>query len=96
MFRNINFTFRSRKSFYYSLVIPASFIILLVLIGPLIYSLYVSFTDLILYKPDETEFIGFKNYLELMRDKYFWRSMWRTLYFVFGTVSVEIILGIFK
>ncbi|MCG9479690.1 MAG: sugar ABC transporter permease [Actinomycetia bacterium] len=87
-------TFASKKTFFYALILPASIIILLVLIIPIAYSLYVSFTDLVLYKPNAQQFIGLKNYLEVLKDKYFWGSMWRTIYFVMGTVSAEIVIGI--
>lgn len=86
--------FRSKKLFYYSLIIPVAVIILLVLIYPLGYSLYISFFDLTLYEPDEVGFVGLQNYINVIKDSSFWRSMWKTIYFVLGTVVVEIILGI--
>lgn len=86
--------YKSKRLFYYSLIIPVIIIILLVLIYPLVHSFYISFFDLTLYKAAEAKFVGLKNYIDIMKSVSFWKSMGRTAYFVLGTVIVEIILGL--
>ena len=55
---------------------------------PLVSSLYFSFTTYSILQPGE--FVGFRNYVELMADSVFWKSMSNTVYFVvfFGPLSI--------
>jgi ABC-type sugar transport system permease subunit len=39
-------------------------------------------------------FVGFANYLEMLRDQLFWETIGRTLYFTVVSVGLELILGL--
>ena len=75
-------------------VFPALFLVLLVGIGPLIYSLIVSFFQYNIAKVQiPFKFVGFKNYGKLLTDIKFWNSIKLTAFFVVVAVSIELILG---
>jgi multiple sugar transport system permease protein len=39
-------------------------------------------------------FVGLKNYLLLLQDQRFWRDLWQTFVYAFGSVSLQIVVGI--
>ncbi|RAP74294.1 carbohydrate ABC transporter permease [Paenibacillus montanisoli] len=61
--------------------------------GPILYSLYLSFTSYNMLKPPR--WIGFLNYKILFtEDPLFWKSLYNTLYFVFFSVPINIFFGV--
>lgn len=79
----------------YLLLIPATLIILSVIIYPLVYSFAISLTDANLLKFSQAELIGFENYERMLgRDK-FWTSILRTLSYTAGTVVLSYLMGLF-
>jgi multiple sugar transport system permease protein len=62
--------------------------------GPMIWSLYLSFTD---YDPlvDQATFIGLDNYVRMIEDPRVPLSMWNTVYFTVLFVPLSTVLGIF-
>ena len=74
---------------------PAVLFILLLMVFPLGYTIYNSFTDWSLTHGTTVNFVGFKNYVEIFTaDERFWGSVWRTLYFTALAMVVEVILGV--
>lgn len=59
---------------------------------PLLSSIYYSFTSYSILNPGE--FVGLRNYRELLQDNLFWKSIANTLIFTAMSVPVNIILGI--
>ncbi|WP_346427625.1 sugar ABC transporter permease [Gracilibacillus sp. YIM 98692] len=59
---------------------------------PLISSIYFSFTTYSILQPGE--FVGFKNYSDLLHDGLFWESIYNTIYFAVFFVPLSIIIGI--
>ncbi|MDH3594299.1 MAG: sugar ABC transporter permease [Rhodospirillales bacterium] len=76
-------------------LVPALLLLVVLLVGPFLYMVGVSFTDLSFALPGhDGNFVGFENYRRLMReDPVFWQSFGTTLVFVSGVVSVEFGLG---
>ncbi|MFQ5984594.1 MAG: carbohydrate ABC transporter permease [Alphaproteobacteria bacterium] len=74
---------------------PALALLIVLIVGPFVFMVWTSFTDLSFALPDrEGSFIGFENYRRLVReDPIFWESFTTTLVFVFGVVAVEFVLG---
>ncbi|MDR1535088.1 MAG: sugar ABC transporter permease [Planctomycetota bacterium] len=69
--------------------------ILMLMIYPLGYTIYNSFTDWSLTHGDKVNFVGFRNYLDIFfRDDRFWGSVGRTIYFTGLAMVVEVILGV--
>lgn len=86
----------SSKQLALILLLPSILIILCVVIGPLVFALYLSF-----YKAEPiiggilTKFIGFSNYIYyFLKDPLFWSSVRVTTYFTVVSLVIELILGI--
>ncbi|MBU3874504.1 sugar ABC transporter permease [Faecalicatena sp. AGMB00832] len=58
---------------------------------PMVTAIVISFTK---WKMGDMEFIGLKNYLELLSSRSFYKSFLNTVLFVLGTVPVTIVLGL--
>ncbi len=64
-------------------------------IYPLAFSFYISFFKYRLTDPNQTRiFLGLANYIEAFHDKQVIKSISNTLVFVFGTVVIEVLLGL--
>lgn len=71
-------------------MVPAFVLLLLFMAGPIIYSVYLAFTDSAIRGDGaaDTSFVGFDNFLTAFTDEQFWNSVWLTL--VFTVVSAVI------
>ena len=76
-------------------LVPALLFLLVLLVGPFVFMVGVSFTDLSYALPGrDGNFVGFDNYRRLMQDDpIFWDSFATTMRFVFGVVTIEFVLG---
>ncbi|MHA1154249.1 MAG: carbohydrate ABC transporter permease, partial [Alphaproteobacteria bacterium] len=74
---------------------PSVLLLVVLLLGPFVYMVGISFTDLSYALPGhDGNFLGFDNYRRLVRDDpVFWESFRTTMVFVFGVVSTEFLLG---
>jgi len=61
---------------------------------PLGYTAWISLHDWSMSSIDPPRWVGFGNYVKLLGDSRFWNATWNTLYFSFGTVIVETVLGV--
>jgi multiple sugar transport system permease protein len=78
----------------YWFALPAILILLALVIIPMVWSLYVSFTNLNLTIASRTtEFIGFANYADLLTSARFWDSIANTAYYVGIGLTVQFVLG---
>lgn len=84
---------RSDRSFKYWLIAPAIFLLLLVGLFPLIYSLVVSFMRITMMEVD-TSFAGFDNYVQLFKDKRLWESLLHTALITIIALPLELVLGL--
>jgi len=77
------------------LILPATLLIVVFLVGPFYYMTYTAMTDLSFANPDQKgAFIGWDNFRKLVRnDPIFWGSFWLTIRFVAASVLVEFVLG---
>lgn len=74
---------------------PTMLVMLLLVAGPIIYSLYISFHQWYLTQPSTIgTFSGLQNYATVLRDNRFWPSVRVTLVFVVLTVTAEIVIGL--
>ena len=84
-----------RRSTPYMLLLPALLIVSLVVLIPLLFSLYTSFTAYRLTRPESiSNFIGFANYVRLFQDVDFWWAFGRTILFLAVVLNVELLLGL--
>ncbi|MHB8280159.1 MAG: carbohydrate ABC transporter permease [Candidatus Humimicrobiaceae bacterium] len=92
--KNHKFVMNESKYLPASLLLPAVILILFVVAIPMIYSLYLSFTNFTLIKSTGYKFIGINNYITLFKDPIFWRSFANTLIYITIAVNVEFLLGL--
>jgi len=74
-------------------VTPALVLLAFVTVYPVMYVLYLSFHRRLLTL-DVSRFIGFENYLYLVRDERFWNAFKNTVYFTSLSVSMELLFGL--
>jgi multiple sugar transport system permease protein len=90
--------FRFSKSERYlpiAFVLPSVIIIALVVGLPMLYSLYLSFTDYTLTSGSSYHFVGLDNYYHLLFvDPLFWTVFGRTILFITLAVNLEFLLGL--
>lgn len=90
--------YSSQKYFPLYLIAPSLLIIGLVIIYPMLYSTYVSFTPFHLLRPEETFVFAidtmFRNYVRLFGDDVFWRSLLNTVIFLTLSVNISFLLAL--
>ena len=91
--REIDLLERQRRLAWY-LIIPAVFVVFLVIGYPLIQVLVYSFMKYKLDGVTPPSFTGFDNYAFIFSDSDFWHAVWITLIFTFFSVIIESILGL--
>jgi multiple sugar transport system permease protein len=82
----------SDRYFKYLTIAPAIFILLLVGVFPLIYSLVVSFQNITMTEVD-TSFHGLLNYKQLFRDTRLWQALGHTTLITAVALPLELIFG---
>jgi multiple sugar transport system permease protein len=87
---------RRGRWFPYLLITPSFGIILLVILFPLLYAFYVSFTPYKLLKPDTLAIVWddvFRNYRRLLEDEIFWKAFGNTIIYLTVTINLQLLLG---
>jgi trehalose/maltose transport system permease protein len=91
--REIDLLERQRRLAWY-LILPAVFVVFLVIGFPLFSVIVDSVMKLKLDGVTPPSFVGFDNYLFIFSDPDFWHSVWVTLVFTFFSVTIEAVLGL--
>ena len=81
------------RQFKYLIIAPAIFVLLLIGLFPLIYSLVVSFQGLTMTEED-TSFAGFTNYVRLFHDLRLWQALAHTAIITAVALPLELVLGL--
>jgi multiple sugar transport system permease protein len=79
------------------LIAPSILFILFVVVFPLAYSFYVSFTPYTLLKPDTLSIRwddAFRNYRRLIEDEIFWKAFGNTIIYLAVTVNLQLVIGL--
>jgi trehalose/maltose transport system permease protein len=92
---------RSRVRAAWVFVAPTLFVLAMIAGWPLARTIWFSLTDADLNNLSDYKFIGFENYLAnydgewlgLLTDPDWWRSVWNTVWFTLVSVSIETVLG---
>jgi multiple sugar transport system permease protein len=74
-------------------VIPTVAFLIIFNVFPLLYSLGFSFTDFRASSKDAANFVGLKNYADILADPVIWRSFATTLWYVIVSVSGQFVVG---
>jgi len=83
-----------KNKFGLALLAPSIIILFIVSIFPMIYTVYISFFDFFLPRPNQKYFIGFENYIEILQDEMFWVAMKNTAIFMISTIGLQFIFGL--
>jgi multiple sugar transport system permease protein len=86
---------RSERRVAAMLLLPSVLFLLLMTIFPTIYSLWMSFQQYNLSRPDLAHFVGLRNYGNLLTDDIFWKAVRTTLVFSLSVLTIEFVLGFF-
>ena len=77
------------------LILPSILAIGFVIIIPLIFSFYTSFTSYKLTRPDSLyNFVGLRNYERLIDNAKFWYAFGRTILFLAIVLNLELLFGL--
>jgi len=74
-------------------IIPTITFLILINIFPLLYSLILSFADYSAISGKPPDWIGIRNYRELLHDPHVWESLYLTMKYVLISVSGQLIVG---
>ncbi|NOC47651.1 MULTISPECIES: carbohydrate ABC transporter permease [unclassified Ruegeria] len=86
---------RRRLPEWLVLLLPAIIVIAAVVLIPLIFSLYSSFTSYKLTRPSTLwKWVGFFNYEKILTDAKFWAAFGRTVLFLTIVLNLELLLGL--
>jgi multiple sugar transport system permease protein len=75
-------------------LLPGLVLFLLFFFGPMVYSLRISFFNWKIVHPDQSVFIGLRNYLRALSDPIFQRAVMNTSAYTVITVTVKLVLGL--
>lgn len=76
------------------MVLPALVALIAMVGGPLAYTVGLSFTDWHISSIRPPRWAGVTNFISMFQDQGFFSSLWVTLYFTFGSLALQIILGV--
>ncbi|MGC8580160.1 MAG: carbohydrate ABC transporter permease [bacterium] len=77
-------------------LIPAFIILGIFFIGPAVWAIYISLTNMALTGPTALhwDFVGLENYFHIGSDPQFLTSLYVTVYFLFGSIIGQLVLGL--
>jgi multiple sugar transport system permease protein len=81
------------KRLRYLFPLPALLFVLLLMVFPVVYTLFVSFSDWALTSGRPMKFVGLESYMKILREPRFIAALGRTFYFTLGAVFIESVLG---
>jgi len=84
----------SDRAIAWIFVAPTIFILLAINIFPLIWTIYLSFTNYAVNRPNrEVSFIGLRNYERILGDADTWATMQATAHFLIWTIVLQVLIG---
>ena len=84
----------SDRAIAWLFISPTIVILLAINIFPLIWTIYLSFTNYRVNRPNkDVEFIGLRNYERILSDTDIWITMQATAHFLFWTIVLQVVIG---
>ncbi|MCJ7842254.1 sugar ABC transporter permease [Lederbergia sp. NSJ-179] len=83
---------RTEEKWFYLFISPWIIGFLCFILGPIVASFFLSFTDWDLFTP--AKWVGLDNYKNLVQDKIFWKTVYNTFYFALISVPLTMILSL--
>ncbi|WP_319756653.1 sugar ABC transporter permease [uncultured Sphaerochaeta sp.] len=81
------------KNLRYIFPLPAVLFVVILMVFPVVYTFFLSFTDWSLTSGRPLSVVGLESYFKVLKEPRFLQSLGRTFYFTFGAVIVEMVLG---
>lgn len=81
------------KNLRFLFPLPAVIFVVVLMVFPVGYTFFLSFTDWSLTSGRPLSVVGMKSYLQVLSEPRFLEALGRTFYFTFGSVIVEMVLG---
>ena len=78
----------------YVLSLPAVIFVLLMIVFPLLYTAWISLHNWNFSGAIPSRWVGLQNFTDLLAKPRFWNAAWNTVFFSFGAVFVQVVLGI--
>lgn len=75
------------------LILPACTVLLITFVAPMIYAFAISISDSDAIINNSFEFVGFRNYLDVLASGKFQAALFHTCFFVVTTILLEFIIG---
>jgi multiple sugar transport system permease protein len=75
-------------------LLPGAALFIVFFLGPMLYSLNISFFDWKIIHPDRSVFVGLKNYTETLADPVFQRAVLNTVVYTIATVILQMATGL--
>jgi len=85
---------KNEKWFALTILLPSIIIVFGVIVIPLFQTFIYTFKDMNLISSTYGQFIGLDNYVQLLSDSEFWKTVGRTTYFTVVSLFIELTLGI--
>lgn len=84
----------SDKAVAWLFVGPTIFLLLAINIFPLLWTVYLSFTNYKANRPNrEVKYVGFRNYERILNDADIWLNMQATAHFLIWTIVLQVLIG---
>ena len=90
----MNTSSQQEKSFAILLVSPSILVLLITTTFPILYLIWSSFQNINLSMPLNDGFAGLENYIEMFKDKQYWKSFKLTIVYTVSTVSLQLLIGL--
>ena len=78
----------------YLFLLPATAVTLVVVLIPVVQTVWMSLYDYVLYRPKNIPFIGLGNYIRLLGDEVFWISLGNSIWWIVLVVGLQFLLGL--
>jgi len=78
----------------YAYLLPVAVVLGGTVVVPIVKAMHMSLYRHVLIRPQDYGFIGLGNYVRLVNDPVFWLSLWNSVVWVFGSVSLQFVGGL--
>jgi len=90
----MNPSVKQEKSFAIMLAAPSVLVLIITTTFPILYLIWSSFQNINLAMPMNDGFAGIENYIEMFKDKQYWKSFRLTIIYTVSTVSLQLLIGL--
>ncbi|REK77763.1 carbohydrate ABC transporter permease [Paenibacillus paeoniae] len=84
----------SKRRFQWLMLTPVLLLLFGLTVFPFMYTVSNSFTDYYYLASESKEFVGLRNYVQVLQDEVFLQAVWNTVKFMLLAVTTETVLGL--